>query len=311
MTFEIEGEWDGTALDLTWFRPIDETWLVGETLTASVVEADTVSMEVPVPTEADLLPMDEAKFPGLMAAYYLPAIYQDDDGDVVHDDDEYFVGVGPTWLIYLDGTIPAGFEHIGLYAGWNAFMMDESGHSDLPTVYDLDAIPLETALYPTEEITIGGDQDFAVSWSSRAALVSYAYIAGVPVADHHVDDWYPSSGDGWSMDVSGEPAEDHMLEIDTGLYASVEFPMAYLDTDNSGGFTMGDTVEGAACYRGDTVGLFYLPGLTELGSAAMFQVWGMTPGWMPMADFAEGSEPYALTTEQTRDLVFSTDCLIF
>jgi hypothetical protein len=311
MSFEIEGEWSGTSLDLTWFRPMDETWLVGEVLASSAVEGAEVSIEVAPPPSEDLLPMDEAKFPGLMAAFYLPAIYEDLDADVVHDPEEYFVGVGPTWLIYLDGEIPAGFEHLGLYAGWNAYQMDTSGHSELPVVYPLDAIPLETALFPNESITIGGSQDFAISYSHRAALVSYAYLGGMPVAEHHLDDWYPADGPGWSMEVTGEPDTDHFMEIDEGLAASVELPLAYLDSDGSDGFTVADTIEGAACYDGDMVALFYLPGIAELGTAAMFQLWGMTPGWMAMADLGDETEPYALTDEQANQLVFSADCLVF
>ena len=311
LTFEIEGEWEGTALDLTWFRPFDETWLVGDTLASTQVGASSVTVRVDAPSAEDLLPMDEAKFPGLLAAFYLPAIYDDPDGDVTHDSDEYYVGVGPTWLIYLAGVVPAGFEHLGLYEGWNAYQTDTTGHSDLPVVFELDAIPLETALYANEAVTIGGSSDFPISYSTRAALVSYAYLGGMPVAAHHIDDWYPSSASGWTMEVSGEPDEDHMMEIDDGFTASVELPLAYLDSDGSGGFTTADTIEGAACYEGDTVALFYLPGIVELGTAAMFQLWGMTPGWMVMADLSEGSDPYALTPEQSEQLVFSADCLVF
>jgi hypothetical protein len=307
MSFEIEGEWSGTSLDLTWFRPMDETWLVGEVLASSAVEGAEVSIEVAPPPSEDLLPMDEAKFPGLMAAFYLPAIYEDLDADVVHDPEEYFVGVGPTWLIYLDGEIPAGFEHLGLYAGWNAFQLIE----DIPTTFELDGIPVETALFPRDSVTIGGSVSFPISYSHRAALVSYAYLGGVPVADHHIDDWFPMDGAGWSMEVTGEPDEDHFMEIDEGTVASVEFPLAYLDEDGSGGFTPPDRVEGAACYEDDAVALFYLPGLTDLGMAAMFQLWGLSTGWMVMADLSEGSEPYALTDEQAMQLDFSHRCLVF
>jgi hypothetical protein len=308
MTFEIEGEIDGTALDLTWFLPHDETWLVGETLVNGEVTASTMSLEVPVPDEVDLLPMDEEQFPGLLAAYYLPGIYLD-DGDLEHEAGEYYVGVGPTWLIYLAGVIPAGFEHMGLYEGWNAFSMNYEDPHGLPLVYPLDAIPLATDLYPQDEVTIGGTADLPISYSHRLALASWAFLNGAPVAEHVFDDWYPSAPSGWSLTLDAAPPSDHFVALDKDFEAAIEMPLLYLDADGDMSFDASDTIEAAACYDGDAVMLFYLEGVDELGTAAMFQLQGMGTGWMGLADMSEGSDPYPLTREQLTQLELSPRCL--
>jgi hypothetical protein len=144
------------------------------------------------------------------------------------------------------------------------------------------------------------------------AVVSYAYIAGIPVLDHVWDDWFPTSPTGWELSIDAAPAADHYVEIEEmGMEIAIEFPLPYLDTDGSGGFTMADQIEGGVCYGSEPMGFFYIPGVPDLMQAAMSQMSGMSAGWMPLAGFSEGSDPTPLTPEQVADLVITADCRIF
>ena len=310
LTFTIEGDFDGTALSLTWFTMGDEVFEVRDTIGAASVESATVTLGVPVPDPSDMVMLDE-DVPEMTGALYMPALHVDDDGNAEHDDGEMYVAAGPTWVAYLQGVTPE-YEHIGFQNGWNSILVDLGGSGGAPEVGSIHDIPVEASMWPREEITFGGDSDGSVtSEDLRYAVTSYAWFHS-PSLDHSYDEALPLADDGtWSVTLSGAPESDHFIEVDWyDEPIGIELGIAYLDFDGTGDFGVRDTKIGYPCYNMQYVMMLYLPGFTTLEYAIMMQMQGMSAGWLPMAGI-DAAEPTFLDETMYQDLMLSSGCSPF
>jgi len=307
LTFTIEGEYAGTAMELTWFNAGDEVFEVGDTIGTASVDDATVTMSVPDPAPEDMFVLDDS-VPEMTGALYMPALHVDDDADGEHDSDEIYVGAGPTWVAFLQGVTPE-YEHIGFVDGWNAIIVDLGGGGGPPEVGSIDDIPVEASLWPQEDITIGGTFGGPIVPTEMGyALTSYMWFH-TQTLDHTVDETVPVGDDAsWSVTIEGPPAEDHFFAVEWYQEEiALELGIAYQDDDGSGAFSLADDHLGYPCYDGDYVMMLYLPGFTTLDYAISMQMQGLHAGWVPMAGI-DAPEPSFLDETQVQSLELSHDC---
>lgn len=281
LIFNLEGSYSGAVLTLTW---LDVSTLgtselgLGDTL-LTVTANETTGLIAGTPPDDAFIEVDPGSAPGMLAAFYLPGLYMDDDGDATHDSDEIWIGVGVDWPVYLTGEIPRELLEQGFQGGWNAlhFNTDESE----PELVDPLAIPLSTNLMPTQELTLGG------TWSATVGPDGYGlFAAPYPMFIGETVDEFLADGPAeaaWSMSFDGEPPDDHFADLDFLTEpGALEVPIAYQDADADGAFDVSDAPVFAACLDGQPVGALWLPQSGDLGVSMTYAVQGLSPGWLAL-----------------------------
>lgn len=303
-TFALTGDWPGSTLTLTW---LDFTSLgseqpqLGAVAYSALVEDDSTGVPFGVPPEADMQEIDPDNAPGMMLAGYLPGLHLDADGDGLQSGDETYAGVGLAWPIYVTGTIPTDFADMGFVEGWNALEFVPDGA--LPVPHDITAIPLAADLAVRTSITVGGS--YTGEEGASVVFVSSLLFEGETV-DAFIYDGALS--DPWSVTLDGPPDADHFSELEGVGMAALEVPIAYMDSDGSGGFTDHDTPLYAACSGGLPVGLLYLPGITDLLTGWSLTLQGVGSGWVAMSLADSGG--VVLTDAQAQDLAMDASCTL-
>jgi hypothetical protein len=255
------------------------------------------------PSDDELTEIDPEQFPGLTAAYYISAVHLDKDGDAEIDSDEQVVGVGTHFAVYLE-NVPADLVAFGLADGWNALAFVEG--QDFPDIGDVDALDLPLSLYPVDSISVGGTYGGSHDLhQTRFATLAGPMFEGGAVDELLIDE---AGAETWSWSISEAPPEDHFMDVD-GQYAALELPMAYLDNDQSGGFTGGDSPTSVACYDGLPALLWYSPGTSDVLYAWYATSFGLNFGWQAILidDSGEGG-PAQLDETQRQSLAFDESC---
>lgn len=303
-TFALSGDWAGSTLTLTW---LDFTSLGSEQIElgaagySAPVEDDSTGVPFGVPPEADMQEIDPDNAPGMKLAGYLPGLHLDADGDGLQSGDEPYTGVGLAWPVYVSGTIPSDFADMGLVEGWNALEFLPDGA--LPVTRDITAIPLDASLAERTSITVGGS--YTGEDGASVVFVSSLLFEGGTVDAFLYDG---ALSDPWSVTLDGPPDADHFSELEGVGMAALEVPIAYMDSDGSGGFTDRDTPLYAACADGLPVGLLYLPGITDLLTGWSLTVQGVGSGWVGMSLADSGG--VVLTDPQLQDLAMDDSCTL-
>ncbi len=310
LTFDIDGEWAGTGMTLTWFHPEDgpdQELVVWE----GAVGSDPFGMDPgEVPAE-HIYEVDT----GLSIAMYIPGLFEDLDGDAAFDEDETYVGVGRYWPVWVDGEPPPEYADQGLVEGWNAAELDFDSDGDF-TLGDITAIPIDASLWPTEELEIGGSYSgTAPAKTQRLALISGVAMEGGELEDLLYDE---ALTDPWSITVSGDAPESHWVEQDEfGLVMAWEYPMTYEDVDSSGGPSDGDLPTGFACYDDQAVVVYWMSPASNIETAFYYEYawseYGWTPGWFAATvDTSSGDPmPYGMDESELMSLDISLVCMPF
>jgi hypothetical protein len=308
LTFDIEGETGGTALTLTWFDPWTDSFEAGEEIAGGEGEAN-VSVAMPTPSEDELRTPDPTNWPSFQAAAYLPALHVDHDGDGLQDSGEPYVGAGLAWPLYAV-NVPAELAMAGVVEGWNALQLDmESGDFQL---HDIDAIPLEAGLWPEESVTVAGRYagDIPASGMGLAAVPMNAF-EGAPISSLLYDEVpLPVS---FEITLDEVPPYDHfMQDEEIGLSMAIEMPLAYIDTDRSGGLSDGDLPAYMACHDRQPVMAIYIAQPEDLVTAyymqAFYGAFGLNTGWWAGSVDPHTDEPIALSREELQNLVIDDSC---
>lgn len=313
LTFVLSGNTDDTVLTLTRIRFSDsnDEPTFGDVLASAPVSGATVSVTPPVPNDLD--EVDPTNAPGLMGAFFLPALSSDDNGNGAYDDGEPFVGIGLSLPTYFSGPIPASWTSVGVVEGWNALEFDfDSTNGGVTAVGDVSAIPLDTNLWPVSSITIGGTYGGTVKVDGlRLALLPYAaFHAGSLSGFMILED--EALTETWTLSVDGEPPANHFLSsVDWLSEIAGELPVAYKDQDDSEDLTDGDQWLYLACSGSDAVALFYTPELTDRLAALYYAMSGAATGWSAWAFSPGGNHeaPTALSSSEANRLVISSDCV--
>jgi hypothetical protein len=241
---------------------------------SAVVTSDTVTFTLDAPDSAWLSEIE----PGMFAAFFLPVVFEDADGDGSHDSDEVFVGVGWDMPMWAAGTISSTYSGLGVGDGWNGLEVDPGVHSGTGVMAP-SALEISLDLWPAEDMTIGGSYGGSAPITSMSlALLTKDVMGGGSVAALLYDD---AQTDPWTIDVSGAPDSDHVYtDSTTGLDLGLEYPIGYQDDDGSGGYTSADAMESWACYGTEAVLLEWCDPILDL--TALFNYHSAvttSPGW--------------------------------
>lgn len=282
--FDLTGDFDGGTFSLTWVAPGSlepgAPPELGEVL-YSAPAAERIDLDLPPPPEADMREVDAET--GARGALYVPAVHVDTDGDGHASKEETLLGVGLTWLVYVDGEVTDG-DLAGVTRGWNAVTLP-FGVDETPTVTEADAIELESILRPRSTLTFGGAWTGTAPVNARLAVVSTIFIQGGAAATPVV--WDGGSDDPWSITLDTPPHATHFRMMDeVGVPAALESPVAYRDQDGSSSFSQGDTPLHAVCSGSEAVGLIYFAAVKDFASGLRLSALGITPGWalVPLSD---------------------------
>ncbi len=287
--FELSGVLEGTAFALTWAWPQEDGYLEGDVLHTAAVDGAALwiaSLEVPAEHLVELSP---EQFPGLMAAMYLPSLFEDIDGDVELDDGEIIVGAGLIWPLWLEGDVPAEAALLGLQAGWNAIDYSVADSISFPSP---EGLPLGADLWPVEQLTIGGtleesdalDPRLSVRAGQQGEDGTLVVVEGVEPLDDVGMAW----GDAWSVTIEGPPPEDHIVAHGaSGWEGALEFLRMYQDDDSSGDYSESDPLLDAICLDGEGAYLAYSQPLESVTTAFYYAWMGMPAGWAALT----GTDP--------------------
>lgn len=304
LTFDIDGEIDGSAMELTWFLPGDNGLVLGDTLVSAPVTANPFGLGTPDPASDQLVELDPTNAPGFFAALYIASMHEDPDGDHVHQDEPY-LGVSPVWMFFADGTIPEGYLQIGIRHGWNALLPDLVNDSNPPTVLSIDDIPIATSLAPVDSVRISGTYDGDLDISLlRHALLPFVAFEGQDPGALLFDSTLSAE---WTIEVSGEPPAAHIVSGGELDGVALEVPLTYSDNDGSHSFSTGDTPAYATCLNDLPVALWYYPQPTDLTTAAVASWYGFATGWAAFTVDSNDNFSF-LSPEQSAALSVSGAC---
>ena len=281
LSFELDGIIDGTTLGLSWAWPLEDGFLGEGVFTSVVVEGSRVELSgLRVPPE-DLVELSPDDFPGLYAAMYIPALFEDLNGDGQIDEDETVAGAGLIWPMWLEGDLPDEAAIFGLELGWNGMDYSEPDSLSFRSPQDL---PISASLWPVDAITIGGDLAASTSNHPRLSVRpgqasedgTLVVMEGVdPLADALLE-W----GQAWTLGIAGPPPSEHLAPHgETGWSGALEFMRLYDDADASGDLSDHDPLLDAICLDGEGAYLAYSPPITNAVTAFYYSWMGMPTGW--------------------------------
>ncbi len=273
--------------------------------TTGVDGSDTVTSPGGAPdmTYARALP----DFPDTTLAFFMPMVWDDANGNVVHDADERFRASSRIFGVYVDGALPAEIAALGLVLGWNALRLDTNG--GLPVPFNTANVPLPLNLDARSSLTIGGTLEGFATDDDGIVVVPpevFSTPGREPLAS--VDAASP-----WSLTLEGAPPADHMMDVDgTGaLFAAVEVALSWQEADGNDGLTTYDALS-LACSRVDgQVRVVQLAWFGEVRDTryATFLAWSdLYVGWNAMLP-GEGDALRALSEDEAGELVMGdTSC---
>jgi hypothetical protein len=298
LTFDIEGDHDADWLQLQW---LNEDNTDGGPLAGARITGNHATVELPAPALDDL--NDVPTVPGLYYRYALPFLFVDTDGNEVHGAGEPIEAASEAWALYITGAIPVEYTAMGIVDGWNAIYVT----GDTPVVYDTTAIPMPVNLLPRDSATLGGTNlaDLGPDAALDLVLMPGAVFNGFSVDAYLYNE---ALGDTWTIDVSGAVPDDHVTDISgTGLYGSVEVPIAYTDA-NGDGMPAGTELLYPACAGTEVAALLYLEAPTDPLVAYYFVVGGVNVGWNPYHGVTGSDDIVMLSDEEATSLEIGGSC---
>ena len=295
VTFVLDGDFDNTGIAFTFAEIGDEGIAGGETDSGTVVTGSTQTVTPDRPTGDELQEIDEV--PGLYISFHV-ADWHEDDGNGDWDEGEAIVGISEAYLTWIEGEIPAEFELLGMQAGWNALVFEEG--SDFPTPIDTDAIPMSRNVAVNDSVTLGGSSDY----TDRLALVPFTAFEGGDIDELLYDDELDSA---WEITVTGDPPESHQVVEETATY-SLQLPLAYADSNESGGPDDGDTLQSTACLDGLVVGAMWVAPPSHPIDAFIAAFQGYSFGWNAVQFTEEEGAPTVLDGSDATSLAIDGSC---
>ncbi|MCK6523699.1 hypothetical protein L6R49_19995 [Myxococcota bacterium] len=280
LTFDLGEDGAGVAVRLVHILSFESEDPFGDELDATSAAGTTATFTLGRPPAEQLAELDPDGLPGLYAAFYFAAAWDDTNGDATKGGSETYLGAGRVFPTYFEGDMPMELLLAGVVPGWNALEFVDG--QDLPKVYPIEAIPLPLGLRPTPSYTLTGGVAEGIELTGRGLTVVPS-VDGATTALHD-----QALTDPWSLTFSGAPPADH-FDRDAGLGTAVEIPLSYLDLDGSGGLTEGDAAAEAVCVDDRTVAMLYVTPPTELYTAWVLTLQGLGTGWSGLSVTADGA----------------------
>lgn len=189
---------------------------------------------------------DIPDFPDTTLAFFMPMVWDDADGNLLHDPGERFRASSRILGVYVDGALPAELASLGLVLGWNALRLDSG--DGYPVPFNIANVPLPLNLDVRSTFPIGGTLEGLALDDDGLAVLSPAMFSTPGSAPLLTAD----AASPWTLTLDGAPPADHLMDIDgTGtLFAAVELVVSWQEADGNDGFTTYDAVS-VACSRLD------------------------------------------------------------
>ena len=298
VTFDLYDELGGLAVQLVHITDFEAEDPFGDELDAVAVSGTTASFTLGRPPEDHINALDPDGLPGLYAAFYFAAAWDDKNGDTTKSGGEAYLGAGRVFPTYFEGEMPMSLLLAGFLPGWNALEFVDG--QDLPSVSPIDAVPLPLSLRPTLAYTLTGGVAEGIDLTGRGLTV----VPSMDGASSALVDQALTNP--WSLSFSDAPPDDH-FERDGGLGTAVEIPLSYLDLDGSGSLSDGDAAAEAVCLDDRAVAMLYVEPPTELYAAYVLTLQGLGAGWSPLAVSADGSIS-TITEADLADVQVSGEC---
>lgn len=307
VTFNVNGEWQGTSLDLTPFTLTDGTYKLGTRILIQTMEGATQQVVLADPTADALVELDPTNAPGMMGNFYIPALFKDDNASATLDAGEFYVGVGDALLAWLEE--PSGiYASAGAAPGWNALQVRFGDPNTLDGVVALTGVTLSSTLWPRGDTTIGGTWAATTAPAGlRMAVVSELMRQGSPTATLVYDDILTTDAGTWSLTLAGAPEDDHLMEAEGFGRVAMENPVAYTDNGN-GAFDGEDMVAAITCANDGRAQLMFVPNIMTPDAAYRYRQQGVRSGWQVLGGIREGAAPQILDETQSQALVFQDNC---
>ena len=304
LTVLIEGESEGLSVGISSFWIGTEGIMAGSVLSSSMIDEGIAELVLPEIIESDL--SDDGT--GALMGSYVIHLWFDTDGDGLQDEDESIHGLAETRLLFLAGVLGEENEALGVSLGWNAVWFDMRGELE-PILYDLDSVPAEINLIPNEQQTVAGTSDVPETPADPiriTALPLEIEITEEILAGLIFDEQLLST---WSVSVEGSPDVGHMVGEEGKIALAQERLLAYVDIDESEGFTVGDESLYGVCFDGKPVLLLWMNELTTVVDAITASMFDLQVGWSVAAVHPEGLEPpLTLDADQVTQLSAENSC---
>ena len=232
----------------------------------------------------------------LSFALYAPLLWQDVDGDLVHDEGEAFLGSGSIVLAYfsdVNDTLRAD----GFQPGWNLLRlhMDDSR----PTVLGPEDLRMPLNLVVAPSLTLHGVADDTVGEGARIAALASSGESAPEAVIASVD-----ATDTWTLTLEGVPETVPrgpflQLRATRGLYGLLA---AWTDVDASGSYSAADGFL-PLCVAGGTepmsVAAMWVDPVMDGADALFLGFAGLGAGWRAVATEGDAFVPLAEGTGLT------------
>ncbi len=284
LTWVLDAEVNRAAIALhpidlaTGFEEVGPAW---QSASVDGMRASLPAMEPPAEWAS---PIED--FPGTTLALFAPVLWDDPNGNALHDDGEWFRASTATMVAYVDGTLPPELASLGIVLGWNALTFSMAG--DVPRPVPTGAIPLPLNLDPAMEITFGGTTGGEPDGWELLVAPATMFSGG------SAEPLYTAAlTNPWSVTLSGPPPTSHFQTFDDAgrFRGAYEMPLAWADTDATPGLSEGDRLQSACLVTVDGPALaqiLWVEPITDALFAVQFGFMGYNAGWMGMSATGEG-----------------------
>ena len=176
----------------------------------------------------------------------MPMVWDDTNGNALHDTGERFRASSRILGVYVDGALPAELASLGLVLGWNALRLDTGG--GLPVPFNTANVPLPLNLDERSSFTVGGTLE-GLAADDEGVAVLPPEMFSTPGREPLV---MADAASPWALILDGAPPADHLMDVDgTGaLFAAVEIAVSWQEADGNEGLTTYDALSWA-CSRVD------------------------------------------------------------
>ena len=274
-------------------------------LSSELTNETTFTFGVETPEDSEL----DAIIPGAdtLMGLWAPFLFEDSNGDDEYNEGEAIAGFSMTWLVYSTADIP----EYTVSSGWGALEMTFT--EEPPTAGDITNIPLAANLQAANSITIGGSYDTSLGDRRIAIAAAATFESTFETMEDIV------ASDPWTLTLSGVPAENHFMDLDSATAMAMGVGLVYEDFNGSGAFELDDLYNPNAftpsiCYDGmggmglQPVSIVYSQAPTDMLTAMYSGMYGLGVGWSVMISMED--VPIVITGNDLNNLIIDENCML-
>ena len=274
--FQVEAPNESLVLELLPALPVwgtfdnlvflDEPW--------ARIEASQAEVQVELGAYDGLL----AEIDGGRAMFFVPALFEDRDGDGLHSTEEPYLGVSTEIIAYFE-SVGCGVWSEVFHPGWNGVEFLPGG----PGTWDLLSFEITQQLGLVEQLSL--QLEMPETEGLRVALAPER----IWLDEHLVEPlWDGLATTDLTISLPPTPPDEHLQAYDVAgdrfldWFYAVELPLLYTDSDGSGGLDLDDSLESAFCLAGSAdqaVRIGHYPEPDLLIEAHYLTATSRQPGW--------------------------------